>query len=1230
MDPTAGQVQQFAFELRKLREEAGGITYRAMAKRAGYAVTTLSQAAAGEQLPTLPVVLAYVRACGGEEAQWQARWQQAVEETAGAGPDDGERVESPYRGLARFETGDSGLFFGREQLTDDLLDLLRRRRFAAMFGPSGSGKSSLLRAGLIPALQHCQEPGLRPAAIRILTPGGHLARAHAPLLTPSTAGSSGADTFVIVDQFEEVFTLCHDGDERARFIDLLLTARQPESRLRVLLAVRGDFYGHCAEHRHLADALRDANLLAGAMNPAELRDAVVKPATATGMTVERALTARLVKEVADAPGGLPLLSHVLLETWRRRRGKTLTVAGYEAAGALEGAIAKTAEEVYDRFTESQAATARRVLLRLIAPGDGTADTRRPAERAELETASRQETARVLEALTRARLLALDGDTVELAHEALIAAWPRLRGWIETDRERLRAHRKLTEAAHAWQELGREPGALYRGSRLAAAQEHFGAAHRDDLTDLEHAFLTASVAAREQEERTATRITQRLRTLTVTLSVLLVLAVTASLVAWHQNWIGNQQRQVALSRQLAAQSAALSGTNPDLAALLATHAYRISPTSQAVESLYASATLPLRKALRHSTPVVTVAFSPDGHLLATGNRDGRVWLWDAGTGRLRKSLLAHDGLVDTVAFSRDGRTLATGSHDNTVRLWDTETGHLRMILRQQPQAAGGGQTVPVLSVAFSRDDRTVATGGDDGTVRLWDTETGHLRMILRQQPQAAGGGQTVPVLSLTISPNGRSLATGGEDGTLSLWDTDTGRVRAVLDDGTSPVDAVAFSPDGRTLATSSRARTVQLWDTDTGRLRRSLAGHAGPFASVAFSPDGRTLATGDRTVQLWDTDTGRLRRSLAGHAGPVNAVAFSPDGRTLATGGEDGTVRLSDAAISPRAIHSARIRDTESMAVSQDGRMLATGSSDRGVELWDAYTGRLRISLPGYTVAVDSLAFSQDGRTLATGSFDRGVELWNTNTGRLQVSLLGYTGDATSLAFSQDGRTLATGSFDRGVELWNTSTGRLQVSLPVAATSEVRMLAFSRDGRTLAVAGGDHPVGLWDADTGRLRRSLAGHPGAAGSLAFSPDGHILAVGGDDSTVGLWDVSTGRLRRSLAGHPGAAGSLAFSPDGHILAVASTDADTVRLWDTDTGGTVASFSGHTDTVHSVAFSQDGHTLTTGSADQTVRLWNAALPDPAVAISKICRAIGRDLTPLERTVYLPDQPPHTTCPTK
>lgn len=269
------------------------------------------------------------------------------------------------------------------------------------------------------------------------------------------AGPVTGDTVVVVDQFEELFTLCHDPAERAEFIDLLLTGGA-----RVVVAVRADFYGRCAEHRALADALRDATLLVGPMTRAQLREAVVGPATAERLIVERSLTARIVADVTDEPGGLPLMAHALREVWRRRRGRTLTVAAYEAVGGVQGAIAHTAEEVFTEFTADRARTARALLLRLVAPGDGTQDTRRPVARAELGAS--KETAIVLEQLLAARLLTAGTTTVELAHEALISSWPRLRGWIEEDRERLRLHRRLTDAARTWEELGRDPGALYRG------------------------------------------------------------------------------------------------------------------------------------------------------------------------------------------------------------------------------------------------------------------------------------------------------------------------------------------------------------------------------------------------------------------------------------------------------------------------------------------------------------------------------------------------------------------------------------------------------------------------------------------------------------------------------------------------------------------------------------------------------------------------------------------------
>lgn len=322
LDPSDGPAERFAFELRALRQSAGGLTYRAMACRTEYSTAPLSQAASGDRLPSLPVVLAYVTACGGDRAQWERRWQQVTDQLMAQPPEDDDAVP-PYPGLRRFQPDDRERFFGRDRLTEDLAALVRARRFAAVVGTSGSGKSSQLRAGLIPALR-TENEGTgreRTAALRILTPGPHSTRNHAHLLAPA---EGEGDTVVVIDQFEETFTLCQDPAERAEFIDLLLTARNPEHRLRVVIAIRADFFDQCAAHRALADALRDTTLLVAPMTPAELREAIIKPAATEGLIVERTLTARLVEEVADEPGGLPLLSHDLLETWRRRRARTPT------------------------------------------------------------------------------------------------------------------------------------------------------------------------------------------------------------------------------------------------------------------------------------------------------------------------------------------------------------------------------------------------------------------------------------------------------------------------------------------------------------------------------------------------------------------------------------------------------------------------------------------------------------------------------------------------------------------------------------------------------------------------------------------------------------------------------------------------------------------------------------------------------------------------------------------
>ncbi|WDT52595.1 nSTAND1 domain-containing NTPase [Streptomyces sp. G7(2002)] len=698
IDPQDGPVQRFAYELRKLRDEAGAPAYRAMARRAGYSAATLSQAAAGERLPTLPVLLAYVRACGGDEGEWRRRWTEADEAVSQQPRPPEEDTDPPYRGLVRFEPGDAELFFGRDELTAQLAGTARRHRVTALVGASGSGKSSLLRAGLVPGLRSTDGAAHQtPAAVRILTPGAH-PMAHPKRLEPA---AGPGETWLLVDQFEELFTVCSDDTERGAFLERLLAARDETSRLRVVLAVRADFFGHCAAHRNLAAALKDTAVLVGPMDKDQLRAAIVRPAVSRGLIVERDLTARIIEDVGDEPGALPLMSHALMETWRRRRGRTLTTQAYEAAGALHGSIARTAEDAYHQLTPAQATLARHILLRLIAPGNGTQDTHRPTTRTEFATTephteqAQTETDAVLNRLAHSRLLTLDDGHVRLTHEALITAWPRLHSWIIDERDRIRLHRQLTRDATSWQELDRDPGTLYRGTRLTRAEEAFADQARSALNALETAFLDAAIAARGAEREHAARAARRSRRAVAALAALCALALVVGAVAWDQKQNSDQQHIQAEGRRIATVAVSLRTTDPLAAMRLSIAAWHLAHTPETHGALL-SAALSQREqdamAFPDGVGQDNAILSGDGRTLLQSGKD-RIRRWDVRTHHelppINTTHLKGSDASAIGAVTRDGR-VAAGSDDHGVYVYASLApsggGLLSIWARHTPSAA----------------------------------------------------------------------------------------------------------------------------------------------------------------------------------------------------------------------------------------------------------------------------------------------------------------------------------------------------------------------------------------------------------------------------------------------------------------------------------------------------------------------------------------------------------------
>ncbi|MEV7812001.1 trypsin-like peptidase domain-containing protein [Streptomyces flaveolus] len=1166
------------------------------------------------------------------------------------------RQVCPYRGLEPFTAEHAPWFQGRgEAVRQVLANLAGGRRLTLLLGPSGSGKSSLIQAGVLPALAEGAVPGsdrwlpvlVRPrqdlaAEIeRAGLPGAARDGIVAAARRRLAAEPAGERVLLVVDQFEEFLTESSEDRRRQRtaVAEELTALAGSHAPLSVILVMRDDFYPQlAAQTPTLLDAAMPGPLnVPGTLSEDDLRAIITLPADDVGLRFQPGLPERLIADVlATSPGTaterqapatvLPLLELTLEQLWERRQDGFLTHDAYRNIGEVSGSLTTWCERALDEMSPRQEEIARSVLTSLVRPADP--GRRIPAVRAQVPLDELRdlgagpgrvpdgEVDAVIASLARHRIITTQTlpehdrpgappgvPVAELIHDALIRDWDSLRKWLDWDRAFHEWLERTRESEQRWSEE-HDPGDLLAGTALADGIKWSG---RWGLPDDIAAYLTAS---RRHQEAAARR---RTHVITV-LATLLVLALLAGGVAFWQRRTAVEERQAALSRQLAAQSDTIRGTNAELASLLAIQAYRTSPTAEALQSLRTAASLPLQRRLSgHTEAVAAVAYSPDGRTLATGSYDRTTRLWDPATGRTRHVLKGHTDQVYAVAFSPDGATLATTGRDGTTWLWDVATG--------APRARLGGHDGEVTSVAFSPDGRTLATARQD-TVQLWDLVAHKAGDVLR--------GHTELVTSVAFSPDGRTLATGSADRTVRLWDTTAGGTPHVLKRHTAPVTSVAFSRDGRHLATGGTDSTVLIWDVDTRRARRELSTDTD---SVTFSPDGRTLATGgtsylgDYAVKLWDVSTGATVSSLSGHSDHVLGTAFAPDGRTLASAGRDHTVRLWN--VSAERTGTTLTGHTDSLtsvAFAPDGGMVATGSVDSTARLWDVATGKARPPLRGHAMTVSSVAFRPDGKVLATGSFDGTAGLWDVATGARLHTLRGHRDSVDAVAFSPDGRTLATGSADQSVRLWDVADGRLRHTLS-GHTDQVLAVAYSPDGTTLATGGYDYTVRLWDARTGRLRRILRGHNGRINSVVFSPDSKALATGSGDQTARLWDATTGRTRATLLGHTQEIYAVAFSPDGGTLATGSSD-HTARLWDTGSGKALFTLTGHTYTVTDVAFSPRGHTLATASLDFTARLWNVDLPRPAAAVRKICRAVARDLTPQERTSYLPGQSVGPVCP--
>ena len=1188
-------------------------------------------------------------------------------------------VDSPYRGLNTFEERDAPFFFGREAAATQVLARMSRQIDGAgllvVSGVSGAGKSSLLRAGVLPRLRliglvsiaHARSwpcllftPARAPLdelAVRVARlagadaaevrrgldadPAGFALTARQAALAQSGSTAAGPDSpaaehrwklLLMVDQFEQLFTQCPDEEQRRAFITALHAAAtvrhgpDHEPAALVVLGVRADFEARCADYPQLAGAIQDRYLVT-AMTERQLRLAITEPAKKTGSGVEDNLAEELLREVrtrhprASSAGVLPLLSHALDQAWRTRTGDSLTLADYERTGGIEGAVADSAQRAYERLTPAQQAAARQVFTRLTACSDGV-DTAARAIRAELtegkSAAEARDVAAVLEAFAAERLLILAAGTVEISHEILLTAWPLLRDvWLaETHGDRI-VRTRLDDVAAEWIRNSRDPTYLYTGTLLAAATETAARISADParyppLSHVEQDFLRASNQAHRRRARRRESIIAFLMALVIGLALLAV-------AAFHSSQEAKQQRDLAASGQLINESELIGDTDPSVSKLLSIAAWRIHPSDQDRYAMLAAASRPgIASLTGHTDRIHAVAFSPDGHTLLSGSYDGTARLWDVATHRqIGVPLNGHDGEVYSVAFSPNGNVVATGADDGMVRLWEVAT-------HRQIGAPLNGHDGEINAVGFSPDGKILASGGaDDGVVRLWDVAS-------HRQIGVPLLGHSGVVLSVAFSHDGKILASGAADGTVRLWDVASHRQIGVpLLGHSGVVYSVAFSHDGKILATGAADGIIRLWDVATRQMTGSWPIYS-PVFNVAFSPDGKLLVSGnlDDKAQLWDVAT----RQPIGNPFTGYSLAFNPDGKSLATGSYDHIVRLWNV-LSRTGTAALTSNDgaINAMAFSRDGKTLAAGSADGTVRLWDATTRRQAgAALNGRAGTVYSVAFSPDRKILTAGSADGTVRLWDATT-RQQAgaALNGRAGTVYSVAFSPDGRTLAAGSADGTVRLWDVTT-RQQIGGPLKGHDRViYSVAFSRDGKTLVTGSADGAVQQWDVITRQqIGGPLNGGTGPVYSVVFSPDGKTLATGGADDTVRLWDAATRQEKgHRLTGHANWVSSLAFSPDGKTLVSGSYDG-AARLWDVTTQQQIGDpLNGHDGVIRSVAFSPDGKTLVSGGADGTARLWDVSYLVGAAA--PLCDSVQRSLSSAEWTQYVPAGPAYrTVCP--
>lgn len=1174
-----------------------------------------------------------------------------------------ELLPNPYRGLRAFQESDAALFYGRESLVRRLLNRLWENepyaRFLAIVGPSGSGKSSAVQAGLVPALRQGALPNSENWFYAEFVPGNEPMKELANLINSlavsppdnllerlltdehafgdllmSVMPDHQSDVFVLIDQFEEVFTLAADDKSAERFIHSLFWALTSEnSRLRLVVTIRADFYDRPLLTPRIADLVRERTEVVVPLSLAELERVIVEPARNVGVQFDSALVSSIVAEVQEQPGALPLLQYALTELFEKREGDRITAQAYALIGGVRGALARRADEIFAHLDAAHQEAMRQLFLRLITLGEGTEDTRRRALLSEIIHVNDQTSSdyvavmnSVVTTLGQARLLTFDRDpitrspTVEVTHEAIIREWSRLRTWLEESRADVRLQRALHSLAQEWQSSGNDASFLLRGIRLQQYERWLQASSLG-LTTHERTYLEASLAARAQllheeseraarEKRLEKRTFDQLRFIIAGLIVLVGGAVALTAFALNERQRAEAAAQVAdenatLSRSIALASNAqtrLANHDGDLALVLALEANAVPNPPTEARSTLAQVVLARGTAKRFTdsqAAVTGTAISADGTRIAASSTDANVRVWDSASGELIHTLSGHGGDVSSVAFSSDGAALVSASADFTAIVWNMADGTLRLRLE--------GHSGPLTQAVFTPDDTRILTASNDGRVIVWDATSGE-----RLNEFVEHGAS---VIALDIAADGEQVLSGSRDGRVLVWRLDGGEIIADLSASEGALNELDISADGQQALIAKSSSGIVLWDIASAAPLRSFVGAGQETRSIAFTPDGHYVIGGtlDGEVQVWSADSGLLEDRLLGHRGEVLSVAVSADGRHAVSGSLDTTVRLwniSTAGLQAvQQAHTGRITELVTAASGQQYSVGVDGLLQ--IERDDATVLR---SFTFTDLPLLSLAVRADEQQALIGGRDGILNLIDLTNGTVIASLDGHTGNVLQTAFLSDGTQALSSSQNGELILWNLADQLEVRRFDTGDRGAIYGFAVFADDSRVAVGAGDNTLQVFDITSGQRLLQLDGHSGSIYSVAVSPHGSTLVSAARDGLVIVWDAVSGAQQARVLLDGSAIWTVAFSTAGDAFAAGSANG-MLAVYDSATGDNLQTYQA-AETVFALAFNRADTALVSGHDSGLLADWIVFDGGSAAAWARTHRYI-RELTCFERESY-------------